>query len=126
LKKGVSESEASSVVGHLKEMGLLDDRSFAEALKREALKTKLLSLAGAKRYMLKRGIPREIVADAFSGEDTDVANAQKIVDKKKIMLQNYSSEVAKRRLYNLLCRRGYSAETIAKVLRENNFREDEE
>jgi len=125
LKKGITEGETSSAIQYFKEIGLIDDMSLAEALKREALATKLLSRKGAERYMLNRGIPREIVNRVFShDEDTDIDNAGKIVDKKLKALKTYPPTIARRRLYHFLLRRGYSSETITRALKDKNLKEE--
>jgi regulatory protein len=122
IKKGVTKTVASFTIKYLKHLGLIDDMALAETLKREALTTKLLSQNGAKRFILNRGIPREIV-DRILGKDenTDIDNARRLVDKKLRASKDYSSETVKRRLYSLLFRRGYSSETINKVLNEKNL-----
>jgi regulatory protein len=126
LKKGVAKSEVSSTIRHFKEIGLIDDMSLAETLKRNALTTKLFSQRGSKRFMLCRGIPPDIVDMAFSShEDTDFDNAMKFVAKKLGVMGNYPPEIARRKLYGLLSRRGYSSETIMKVLREKNLKKED-
>lgn len=125
-KKGFTNTVTSSTINYLKDIGLVNDMSLAESLKRETLTTKMLSQTGAKRYMLKRGIPRYIIEQVFSkDENKDIENAGRLVDKKFKALRNYPSETAKRRLYNLLSRRGYSSETIMTVLKDKNFKEEE-
>jgi regulatory protein len=122
IKKGITKTVASSTIKYLKHLGLIDDMALAETLKREALTTKLLSQNGARRFILNRGIPYEIVNQILSNdENKDIENARRLVDKKLKAFKDYSSETAKRRLYNLLFRRGYSFETINKVLKENKL-----
>jgi len=76
--------------------------------------------------MLKRGIPRSIVDSVLSNDDNiDIDNAVKFVDKKLRVLGRYPAEIAKRRLYNLLLRRGYSSGTILKVLKEKIVKEED-
>ncbi len=126
LKKGVTKPEVSSTIQHFKEIGLIDDVSLAETLKRNALTTRLLSQKGSKRFMLGRGIPPDIVDMVFDrDEDTDFDNASIFVAKKLRVLGNYPPEIARRKLYGLLSRRGYSSETIMKVLREKNLKEED-
>jgi regulatory protein len=126
LKKGIATSETSSTIRYLKEIGLVDDMSLAETLKRETLNRRLLSQSGAKKYMLSRGIPRGIVDLVFScHEDTDFANALQIIEKKRKVLGKYPQAVARRRLYGFLQRRGYSSETIMKVLRDGQLKEED-
>ena len=125
-KKGVSARSISSTMRYLKDTGLLNDLSLAESLKREALTYRILSQAGARNFMLRRGIPRSIVDSVLSNDDNiDIDNAVKFVDKKLRVLGKYPAETAKRRLYNLLLRRGYSSGTILKVLKEKIMKEEE-
>ena len=125
-KKGVSARGISSTMRSLKDTGLLNDLSLAESLKREALTYRMLSQAGARNFMLKRGIPRSIVDSVLSNDDNiDIDNAVKFVDKKLRVLGKYPAEIAKRRLYNLLLRRGYSSGTILKVLKEKIVKEED-
>ena len=126
LKKGVTKTEVSSTIRHFKEIGLIDDMSLAETLKRNALTTRLLSQKGSKRFMLGRGIPPDIIEMLFNRhEDTDFDNAMRFVAKKLRVLGNYPPEIARRKLYGLLSRRGYSSETIMKVIREKNLKEED-
>ena len=125
LKKGIAKTIVSSTINKLKETGLIDDIAFAEVLKREALTTKMLSQNGAKRYMQTRGIPRDIVDVVFyHDENRDFDNALRFAGKKLKSLNHYPLEIVKRRLYNLLLRRGYSAETIMKVLKDISNKEE--
>jgi regulatory protein len=120
--KGIPESAVSSAIGYLKDIGLIDDVSLAESLKREAQTTKMLSQKGAKKYLFSRGIPRDIIDSVFNYDDNaDAENAGRLVDKKMKVLGSYTAETAKRRLYGLLSRRGYSSETILKVLKDKYF-----
>ncbi len=126
LRKGISKPDASSAIEYLKGIGLIDDVTFAETLMSEAVTTKMLSRNGARRYMLSRGLSRDIVDRISSdSEDTDFVNAGKLVEKKLRVMGKCPSLVAKKRLYAHLLRRGYSSEIIARVLREKNFKEED-
>jgi len=125
-RKGISETLVSSTIDYLRKLGYLDDISLAEALKRDAISRKLLSQTGAKKYLLNRGIPRDIVHRVFhQEEETDRENAKKYICKKIRTLEHYPQETIRRRLYNQLLRRGYSPETISAVLKDKTVnRED--
>jgi regulatory protein len=124
-RKGFPDHVVSSTIRHLKHIGLLDDKALAEALKREAMITKLLGQYGARKFMLGRDISREIIDSMFiSDEKEDIENAQRLVDKKLRIMEGLPAEKIKRRLYNLLLRKGYSFETIESVLKKRNFKED--
>jgi regulatory protein len=125
-KKGFNDTVTSSTIRFLNDSGLINDLSLAETLKREALSSKMLSQTGAKRFILARGIPQEIIDRIFShDEDIDAENAARLMDKKKKSLINYPPETARRRLYNLLLRRGYSYTTIMKALKENKYMKED-
>lgn len=124
-RKGFPDHVVSSTMRHLKHTGLLNDKTLAEALKREAMSTKFLSQYGTRKFMLARGISREIVDSMFSpDENDDIKNASRLADKKLRIIGNLPDEKIKRRLYNLLLRKGYSFETIKAVLKKRNFKED--
>jgi len=126
INKGFHKAVASSTVQELKQLGLIDDRSLAETLKREALSRKFLSQHGAIRFLHQRGIPREIIDQVLDSDElVDISNARRLVHKKIKALRNYAPLHVKRRLYGLLARRGYSSGTIRKVLKENTFREED-
>jgi len=124
-KKGFPETVIFSTIQYLRHRGLIDDMSLAESLKREAMSIKLLGYHGARRFMLHRGIPQPIVDVVLNlYEKEDIENAQKLVDKKLSRLETYPSEKVRRRIYNLLLRKGYSYETIKKIMPYKNFKED--
>lgn len=126
IKKGIRKAVASSTVQDLKQRGLIDDRSLAETLKREALSRKFLSQQGATKFLYQRGIPHEIINQVLNNDEIiDISNARRLVHKKITTLRNYSPLHVKRRLYGLLARRGYSSDTIRKVLKENSFQEED-
>lgn len=127
-RKGISESVICSTLEYLKEVGLVNDFYLAQVLKEEALTRRLLSQNGAKKFVLNRGIPKDIVDIIFNiDEQVDTDNARKIVDKKLKILKSQPPHVINRRLYNFLLRKGYSYETIMKILKERNFfKEDQD
>jgi len=126
VKKGFSADVVTQTVEFLRKSGFLDDTALAENLKRDAFSRKMLSQRGAKQYMLSRGIPLPVIETAIVGDERiDIENAKRIVEKKMKMLKNYAPEIIRRRLYNVLSRRGYASETIRTVLKDNfSYKED--
>jgi regulatory protein len=126
-KKGFSHEVIVSTIQYLRDAGLLNDLSLAESLKREALTNRMLSQAGARNFILRRGIPKNIVDALFSSdENADFENALLFADKKLRLLAKYPAVTAKRRLYNLLLRRGYSVGTIMKVIKDKHLKEEDQ
>jgi regulatory protein len=123
-KKGFSERSISPVMQSLKDVKLLDDAALAEQLRRQAREIKLLGYGSAKAYMLKRGLPRDIVEGAleFDGHE-ELRSARKLVDKKLKSMGNYLTVDDRRKLWNFLARRGYSFGTIRDVLGDLHFEE---
>jgi regulatory protein len=125
-RKGFRADVIAETIGSLKQSGLVDDSALAENLKREAFSTKMLSRYGAKQYLLGRGIPPDLI-EILHGfdETTEIENAKRIVRKKMKTLRNYEPEIIRRRMYNVLLRKGYAAGTIRKVLHEKYSYEEE-
>jgi regulatory protein len=117
-RKGFSDTLISSTIDHLRNLGLVNDVSLAEALAREATANKFFSRSGARRYLLNRGIPRDVIHTVCgqNGEE-DLQNAQRYVEKKFRLIKTFPPATVKRRLYAQLLGRGYSAETISRVLK---------
>jgi SOS response regulatory protein OraA/RecX len=57
---------------------------------------------------------------------SDFHNAVRFAGKKRRVIGKYPAAIAKRRLYHLLLRRGYSPEIIMKVLKHETAKEDEQ
>jgi regulatory protein len=123
-KKGFSARSISPVMQSLKDVKLLDDAALAEQLRRQAREIRLLGYGSAKAYMLKRGLPRDIVEGAleFDGNE-ELRSARKLADKKLKSMGNYLTPGDRRKLWNFLARRGYSFGTIRDVLKDVHFEE---
>jgi regulatory protein len=116
-RKGFDAWAAGEAVRHLKDSGYLDDGALARTLRREAEDVKFLGLSGAKYYLMRMGISGGMADEALSGYD-ELAPARKLMDRKLRTLRGYPRAVARRRLYGLMRRRGYSSDTVRKTLKE--------
>ncbi len=126
-QKGFSERSITPVMRYLKEAKFLDDAAFAEQLRRQAVEAKLLGFSAARLYMLKKGLPRDIVEAALDiDEDEEVRNARKLVDRKLKSTGKNLAAGEKKKLWNLLARRGYASGTIRKALKDLHVEETEE
>jgi regulatory protein len=112
-KKGFSERHISSTLRHLKQAGLLDDHALALDLKRQAFNHKLLGHNSAKRFLLSRGVPDEIVNTALKyDEETEAQKIQKLIDKKLKTMGDYPDKNKDKKLWDFLVRKGYTYRTI--------------
>jgi regulatory protein len=125
-KKGFSENNISSTLRQLKEAGYLDDHALALDLKRQAFDNKLLGHNSAKRFLLNRGVPDEIIDETLEyNEETEANKIQKLIEKKLRTTGNYADKKKERRLWDFLVRKGYSFSTIRNAF-QNFIRIEEE
>ncbi len=118
-KKGFSGNHISATLKRLKEAGYLDDRALALDLKHQAFDNKLLGHTSAKKFLLDRGIPNEIVDTTLEyDEDAETQKIQKLIDKKLRSMGNYSDIRKVKRLRDFLVRKGYSFRTIKNALQK--------
>lgn len=111
--KGYADNEIKDAIRHLKEMGLIDDRNVAFNFRQFAEGTKKLGAMGIRSFLLTRGIPAEIIDEVCQDIDEE-SNALRLLEKR---IKDFSNERDKRKVYSLLQRKGYSFETIRKVLK---------
>lgn len=130
VQKGISEKVASGAVAYLEERGYIDDRKLAELLKKDAIERRHLGRKGVRGYLVKRGIEAEVV-DSVSGtgsggEDDYFESAQRLVEKKLRHMQGLDAREARKKLWGMLGRRGFSPEHIRKVLKSLDLKEESE
>ncbi len=117
IKKGFSEINIGSALKYLKQAGYLDDHALALELKRQAFNNKLLGNSSAKRFLLGRGVPAEIVdATLKYDEETEVRKIQKLIAKKLNAAGTDLDKKKEKRLWDFLARKGYTFSAIRKAL----------
>jgi regulatory protein len=117
--KGFSEEIIQQTINHLSKKGFIDDAALALSLRRIAEDAKLLGDRGVKIFLLRRGISKNLIRDVLTDNDPDeLIRARKAVDKKLNTIENYSDEEIKKKMWRFLVRKGYSFDTINKVLRQ--------
>jgi regulatory protein len=116
IRKGFSEKVALEAVGYLIDKGFIDDRRFAEILRKDAVERKHLGKMGTKSYLMNKGIAVDIAEDILGDEGDYLDAAKSFVEKKLRNMKVYDEETIKRRLWDMLSRRGFSYDTIKKVL----------
>jgi regulatory protein len=125
-RKGFPEKIAKETAAYLKERGFIDDRKFADILKRDAIERKLLGKRGVEYYLAKKGIPSEIAEDV-SGSDEDYLDvARKAIAKKLRTMKDGDEKIIKRKLFGMLSRKGFSYDTIYGAIKTLNLKEDQD
>jgi regulatory protein len=122
IKKGEPEADVDAAIERLQANGVLNDANFARQLTRSKALGPGHSRRRIQQELSKRGVPKEISAEAieevFEDEGVDeAASIEKVARKKLRMLAKVDAPTKKRRLYAFLARRGYENEDIKRVLR---------
>jgi regulatory protein len=120
-RKGFTEETVLNTISHLKDNGFIDDVELALTLKSSAQENKLLGNEGIKGFLRQRGISEETIGNVITDEDTDeILRAKKLVDRRLKTMENYPVFEMKKKLWRLLARKGYSFDTIKKVVKQVN------
>lgn len=119
LQHGYSPEVSALVVGEFKTLGFVDDAAFARAWLQSRLKK-----YGYRRVsleLLRLGLAKDLIAAAWAqirGDYDELAIARDIAGRRVRLYKGLPVVKSKKRLMDYLARRGYSAETINKVVKE--------
>jgi len=119
-KKGFDKELIDVTVEFLEKAGLINDKVLAPELLRSAVEKRCLGKKGVEMFLSKRGIGRELINDVLSNYAMDLEKeaASRLVEKKLKTLKNYPQDVVKRRLWEMLQRRGFSSDIIRAVVKD--------
>ena len=117
-KKGFDEKAIKKTIAKLKDYDLINDLEFATAWVKERLAYKPRGKKLLQQELWKKGIKKEIIDKVIQElchyEDK---SALELLEKIKKRYKNLELQVAKRRMYGLLLRRGFSYETAKNALK---------
>lgn len=123
-KKGFDEQTIKRTIEKLKEYDLINDLEFATAWVKERLAYKPRGKKLLQQELWKKGIKKEIIDKVIQElchyEDK---SALELLEKIKKRYKNLEPQVAKRRMYGFLLRRGFSYETINQAMHHYITRE---
>ena len=120
-KKGYSKDQIAGTIAFLEGAGYLNDEVLAGDLLRSAIETRFLGERGIREYLSRRGIEGELIDRVMSSrtEEQEETAASAFVARKIKALEACPVPVAKRRLWGMLQRRGFSFEVIRKVVNQD-------
>ena len=117
LEPNYSEEICLKVCKNLAELGLINDRRYAEARVRELFEVKRVGMYKAKMELKRRGIPERIieeVTEPYADEEEAFSRLEQLVEKK---YERYlTDEKGVKKVKNALLRQGYSYSEIKAVL----------
>lgn len=122
LSRAVGEELAERTVGHMEELRLVDDESYAEKLAEELLDRRLMGADRALYEMTRRGLDKETSREVIERLDTDPrARIERFLRKK--YPQGLGDEKDRRRAVAALSRNGFRYDDIREALRgpEDDF-----
>lgn len=117
-KRHTDSDVATAVLDRLTEVGLVDDRTFAEAWVTSRQERKHLSGRALRDELVRKGVDRDIIDDVLRAVDADreYDAALALAERKVRSMAGLVPEVRRRRLVAALARRGFSASVSSRVL----------
>jgi SOS response regulatory protein OraA/RecX len=118
IDRGFIRDDVEAALDRLAESQALDDRRAAFAHVRTASRLKGRGRRRIQHELEARGFSRDVVREALAEipPDDDLDAIRRFVDRKRRTLDD--TPQGRRRLFNQLVRRGFSAEMISRVLKK--------
>lgn len=116
--KGFEDDDMNAVMEFLETSGLINDAELASELLNYSAGSRPLGRNGIRMLMLKRGIDKGLVDKTLSGHTFEMEEraAMEFAERRSRSLRSYPADVARRRLWAMLQRRGFSAGVIRKAV----------
>jgi regulatory protein len=116
--KDFEAEDVDAVMEFLENSNLINDAELASELLSYSARSKPLGRNGIRMLMFKRGIDKSLIDETLSAHTSDMEEkaAMEFASRKSRVLGSYPPEVARRRLWAMLQRRGFSAGVIRKAV----------
>lgn len=116
-RTAASREAAQAAADRLEELGLLNDRTFAESYARELIQRKRYGLRRVRQELARKGIPRDMAEEVLApyGEEDSAGENIRLVLSKRYALWREDEKV-RRRAVAALQRLGYSYEQVREVM----------
>lgn len=116
-RRGYNGPIIERVIETLRDVDLINDRVLAEQLINYGLYDKGLGILGLRTFLLKRGIDKELIDGAGLNNIDEYPGALETAKRIKTKYPDIPIDKLKRKIYGYLQRRGYSYDTIKRVLK---------
>jgi regulatory protein len=118
--KDVPEQIADTLLDRFEQVGLVDDRAFADAWVESRHRSRGLSRRALSDELRRKGVDREVAQAAADRIDPESERhaALQLAMRKRRSLRNVDETTAFRRLTAMLARKGYSSNVAISVARE--------
>lgn len=123
-RDGFSDASIDAALHRLGELGMLDDRSFAEEFAASRIANKGYGPHRIAAELRARGIQSEIIEQVvdrqFEDDTLELEQARQFVARRLPRLERETDPVKRRRkLYDALMRRGYTSDVVRRVIDES-------
>ncbi|ALG14774.1 recombinase RecX [Kibdelosporangium phytohabitans] len=120
LRKEVSPEVAERVLGRLDQVGLIDDKAFAEMWVRSRHTYQGMGRKALSVELRRRGVDNDTAAEAVAAvdEDAEEERARLLVRKKLPSMRSADQQTKIRRLVGMLARKGYSQGLAYRVVKD--------
>jgi regulatory protein len=119
-ERNCPDNVAATVLDRLTEVGLVDDKAYAQMLVRSQQASRGLAKRAISRELRTKGIEDHVAEEAMASvsDEDERDRARVLVDKKLRAMHGLGIEVQTRRLAAMLARKGYSSSLTYAVIRE--------
>ncbi|HJQ01534.1 MAG TPA: regulatory protein RecX [Jatrophihabitans sp.] len=118
--RGIPRDTADRVLDRLIDVGLVDDRAFAEQFVVARHQDRGLACRELARQLRDKGVEDSVIADAVSGLDSEqeIETGRRLVERKLRSMARLEPAVQTRRLVGMLARKGYSPGLAFQIVRD--------
>jgi regulatory protein len=119
-ERGVDDDVAARVLDRFEDVGLIDDRSFAQMWVESRQSTRGLAPRALRAELRQRGVADDLIVEALAdiGREDEVETARAVAVRKARSLRGVPRPAQVRRLSGALARKGYGPAVVAQVVRE--------
>jgi len=115
-RRGYPETVINSIVEELKNSGLVDDKKFAMMFAQDRLNFGKKGKRFIFVELLRKGIPKSDVEEALKKINDETEIAKKLIEKYQKRYTRLEPDKRRKKLHDLLLRRGFTFKTINEVL----------
>jgi regulatory protein len=128
LRKEIDAELAEQVLGRLDDVGLIDDKAFAEMWVRSRHTYRGMGPRALAVELRRRGVDNDVTAEAVAMVDSDAEEdrARQLVRKRLPSMSSADQQAKIRRLVGMLARKGYSQGLAYRVVKEELANQGEE
>ncbi len=119
-QRGIPDQVADTVLNRFVEVGLIDDRAYAEAFVVAKHRDRALGVTALRTELRRKGVDEVTVDAAVQSLDQDAERerARALISRRVDSAMGDGVQAARRRLIGLLARRGYAADVARQVVDE--------